>query len=218
MEQYKSGDRLVEAGTEFLSQDRQADSIYTVLSGWAIRYQWLSDGSRQILDFALPGSILGFEPEAMDLNRHSAEALTKLRLCILPRSKLIQLLAEFPEMGIKLASIGRSEQITLAQHLSNVGRRRARARITNLMMELLVRTRATSSNVIGDTIPFPLSQEVIGDALGLTSVHVNRMMRELREDGIAVVRSGKLTILDEERLMEEAELDHRHLATPMEVN
>ncbi len=217
-ERFKSGDRIVRAGTEFITEDEPADEFYTVLEGWTMLYQWLADGERQVLDFALQGTLIGFETQPGAPNRISAQALTNSRLCVLPRAGLIELLRAHPELAIRLAGISRTREITLAQHLANVGQRRARARIANLLMELIVRVRATSDPKLRGSIQLPVSQEIIGDALGLTSVHVNRMLRELREDGIVAIKNGTLKVLDAAKLADEADLDLRHLTSPVAVN
>ncbi len=110
-------------------------------------------------------------------------------------------------MALRMACIAARDQVFAYQHLTSVGRRTARERVANLLLELFVRVRQSAPEASGDAIRLLLTQEHLGDALGLTSVHVNRTLRALREDGVLAIKRGALSILDPDRLAEEAGFD-----------
>jgi len=181
------------------------------LDGWAYLYEILEDGRRQILDFSLPGALIGFQPHAASELTYSAQALTSISVCSFSRKRFNDFARTYPEMALRLASIAARDQYLAFHHLSNIGRRTARERVANLLLELFYRARVQSDVAPGDSIDMPLTQEQIGDAVGLTNIHVNRMLRDLRLAGLLEIipavppnRGGTLRILDPDRLAEEA--------------
>lgn len=204
LEGIRLGHRDYRAGADFLRQGEPQREVLTLLEGWAMRYSLLEDGSRQIIDFCLPGAFIGFQPDAEAPKGYAAQAITDIKVCALPQKGLMDMMSETPNMALRLACIAYRDQVSMARHLANVGRRKARGRVANLLMELFVRVRMRSAAAASEAIPLPLTQELIGDALGLTSVHVNRTLRGLREDKIVSLKGGTLRILDPDRLAEEA--------------
>lgn len=207
LQAFKSDERAIRAGTDFLSQGEPDGEFFTLLDGWALLYELLEDGRRQILDFALPGAVIGFQPASGMPMSYSAQALGDIRVCAFPRSRLPDFVRAHPETGLRMACLAARDHHLAYNHLSNVGRRTARERIANLLIELYYRVRLESPVAGGDEIPLPLTQEHIGDALGLTSVHVNRMLRALREDEVLSLSGGTLRVLDPDRLAQEAGFD-----------
>ncbi len=204
IEGIKLGNRDYPAGADFLRQGEPQREVFTLLHGWAMRYSLLSDGSRQIIDFCLPGAFIGFQPDSESPKGYAAQAITDIKVCALPQNGLMGMLSQTPNMAVRLACIAYRDQVSTARHLANLGRRLARGRVANLLMELFVRVRMRSAEAASEAILLPLTQELIGDALGLTSVHVNRTLRGLREDKIVNLQGGTLRILDPDRLAEEA--------------
>lgn len=204
IEGIKLGHRDYSAGADFLRQGEPQREVFTLLQGWAMRYSLLDDGSRQIIDFCLPGAFIGFQPDSESPKGYAAQAITDIKVCALPQKGLMDMLSQTPNMAVRLACIAYRDQVSMARHLANVGRRVARGRVANLLMELFVRVRMRSAAAASESIPLPLTQELIGDALGLTSVHVNRTLRSLREDKIVSLQGGTLRILDPDRLAVEA--------------
>ncbi len=137
----------------------------------------------------------------------SAEALTDVRVCVLPRTNFLRFFQDHPEIAVRLTWLAARCEARAQDHLVNIGRRPADARIAHLLLELYYRVQMGLPRIAGETMPFPLTQEHLGDALGLTSVHVNRMLRQLREQGIVAVRERQMEILNPEFLIETAEFD-----------
>lgn len=204
IEGIKLGNRDYPAGVDFLRQGEPQREVFTLLRGWAMRYSLLSDGSRQIIDFCLPGAFIGFQPDSESPTDYAAQAITDIEVCALPQNGLMGMLSRTPNMAVRLACIAYRDQVSTARHLANLGQRLARGRVANLLLELFVRVRMRSAEAVSEAIQLPLTQELIGDALGLTSVHVNRTLRGLREDKIVNLQGGTLRILDPDRLAEEA--------------
>lgn len=211
LEAYKTGERIFAAGTDFLEQGETNQEFFTLLDGWPYLYELLEDGRRQILDFALSDDVLGFQPEPAAPLMYSARALIDISVCAFPRDSLLDFVRAHPDIGLRIACIAARDHHLAYNHLSNVGRRPAKERVANLLLELFYRIRLRSPKISGDGVPLLLTQEHIGNALGLTSVHVNRTLRSLREDGIVALNRGTLHIIDPDRLAEiagfEAEVD-----------
>lgn len=204
---YKSGDREVKAGQDIFSLGAPCDAIYNLISGWVFRYNLLEDGRRQILDFALPGAVLGFHPDRVSMATFGAQALTDAVVCVMPHKALDSLSKKHPEIGMKLARLISRDQSLAFDHLTSLGRHSARERVAHLLLELFIRYRMQWPGNRIEEMHLPLTQEHIGDATGLTFIHVNRVLRDLRQDGIVEFHYRRLRILDPDKLIDVAGID-----------
>lgn len=202
IEEIASQYRTIPAGTDIYSEGEASDDLYMVVEGWVFQHQILEDGRRQILDFALPGSLLGFQPDRGAEMTHAAEALTRATVAVIPRDRLGEFLSRDPELGLRVISAAAGALNTAYESLTDVGRRTAREAVAHLLLRLFSRICAAGPQVAGTAISFPLTQEHIGDALGLTAVHVCRTLRCLREKGVVQLTNGKLSVLDPGALAE----------------
>ncbi|MBY0511991.1 MAG: Crp/Fnr family transcriptional regulator [Rhodospirillaceae bacterium] len=207
MIQFRSGERAIAAGTDLFSIGKPANAIFTLVSGWAFLYQSLKDSRRQILHFALPGAVLGLLPGQAARAPYGAQALTDCVLCIIPHENLSPLSREVPEIGMRLSWLISHDLHLAFDHLTSVGRRSARERVTHLLLELFVRYRGQWPGNRIDELYLPLTQQHVGDAVGLTAVHVNRILRKLREDGVIEFNYRHLRILDPDKLIDVSGLD-----------
>lgn len=205
MARYKTGNREVKAGQDLFGLGASCDTIYNLVSGWVFRYNLLEDGRRQILDFVLPGAVLGYHPAAG--YTFAAQALTDCVVCIIPHAALGPLSRKHPEISLRLAFLIAQDRSLAFDHLTSIGRRSARERVAHLLLELFVRCRRQWPGYRIEEMHLPLTQEHIGDATGLTFVHVNRVLRDLRQDGIVEFHYQRLRILDPDRLVDEAGID-----------
>jgi len=203
----RSGDRLITAGSDIFAPGAQCQTIYSLLDGWAFRYSILEDGQRQILDFVLPGAVLGFCSAKGGGSTYGVQALTNVTLCAISRNNFVSLLRDLPEMGIRLAWLIARDRSLAYDRLSSIGRLSAREQVAHLILELFIRCHAQWPNHDVDEMYLPLTQEHVGDALGLTSVHVNRVLRELREEGILEFHYRRLRVLNVDRLVDVAKID-----------
>ncbi len=207
VEHFKSGNRMLSAGVDLYSQGEVCSDLFTLLDGWVFLYQILADGRRQILDFALPGAFLGFQPDLDSPASHSAGCLTDVAVCVFPRENLFGLFRSHPELALRMAWITARDGALAREHLTNVGRRSARERVAHLLLELFHRVRRKAGDSTVNTIELPLTQEHIADALGLTTVHVNRTLRGLRQAKLLDISGRTLTVRDAALLAEIAVFD-----------
>lgn len=192
--------RAIPAGHEIYAEGEKAGDFYVVLEGWAILYQILEDGRRQILDFALPGSILGLVASCEAEMKHTAESLTDLKVAVVPRRRLGELIARDPTVAMRLVETMAGVLESAYESLTDAGRRTAREAVAHLLLRLARRVIASRPRLAGAVLELPLTLEHIGDAVGLTAVHVCRTLRGLREDGVVTYCKGRLRIANAARL------------------
>jgi len=168
-----------------------------MVSGWACRQRVLSDGRRQITSFILPGDMVGSLQQPEPSLDYSVMALTQV--VTVDASALMSAVAGGDPIHRGLARavrlLGPYEMVLTYNQIVRLGRQTAYERMVHLMLELLERLRL-AGKAGSDTFPLPLTQEVLSDALGLSVVHVNRTMRQLRRDGLLEVYGGRVKILD----------------------
>jgi CRP-like cAMP-binding protein len=183
----------VPAGTEIIRAEQDSPELYTLYSGWAFRFKTLPDGRRQILNFLLPGDLVGLQAAMFDAAQHGIEALTDVELCLLPRHKVWSLFGQMPELAFDLTWLGAREEGYVDDNLLSAGQRSAAERIAALIIMLYKRADALAM-VTDQTFAFPLSQQHIADALGLSLVHTNKTLARLRRMGMYTQANGSLTL------------------------
>jgi CRP-like cAMP-binding protein len=183
----------IPAGTEIIRAEQDSPELYTLYSGWAFRFKTLPDGRRQILNFLLPGDLVGLQAAMFDAAQHGVEALTDVELCLLPRHKVWSLFGQMPELAFDLTWLGAREESYVDDNLLSAGQRSAAERIAALIMMLYKRADALAL-VTDRTFAFPLSQQHIADALGLSLVHTNKTLARLRRMGMYAQANGSLTL------------------------
>jgi CRP-like cAMP-binding protein len=181
------------AGAEIIRAGDAAPEIYTLYSGWAFRFKTLPDGRRQILNFLLPGDLLGLQAAMFDAAQHGIEALTDVELCLLPRRKIWALFGEMPGLAFDVAWLGAREEGHVDENLTSAGRRTATERVAALIVMLYKRAKVLNL-VTDDTFAFPLTQQHIADALGLSLVHTNKTLARLRRMGMFNRTNGSMTL------------------------
>ena len=204
---YRNGDRKIEAGRDLFSIGSSGKTIFNLLDGWVAVYTLFEDGRRQIVQFALPGAILGVLPSRRGPATVGAQALTDVVVSVIPMSVLASHSRAEPEIGMRLARSLAHDCNLAFDHLTSIGRRSARERVAHLLLELFTRYRAQWPGNRSEEMVLPLTQEQIGDATGLTFVHVNRVLSVLRKEGIVQFHYRRLRILDPDRLIEVAGVD-----------
>jgi CRP-like cAMP-binding protein len=180
-------------GAEIIRAGEETPEIYTLYSGWAFRFKTLPDGRRQILNFLLPGDLLGLQAAMFDAAQHGIEALTEVQLCLLPRRKIWALFGEMPGLAFDVAWLGAREESHVDENLTSAGRRTSLERTAALIVMLYKRAKALGL-VINDTFMFPLTQQHIADALGLSLVHTNKTLARLRRLGMFKRFNGSITL------------------------
>ncbi|HSZ65353.1 MAG TPA: Crp/Fnr family transcriptional regulator [Xanthobacteraceae bacterium] len=183
------------AGSEIIRIGDAAPEVFTLYAGWAFRYKMLSDGRRQILSFLLPGDLLGLQAAMFDAALFGIEALTDVQLCVLPRKRLWTLFGKMPDLAFDVAWLGSRSESFVDENLTSVGRRTATERVAALIVTLYKRAKALAM-VEDETFAFPLTQQHIADALGLSLVHTNKTLARLKRMGMFKQNNGTMTLLN----------------------
>lgn len=204
----ETGAKVIPAGTDLYRQGDICSTYFIVLNGWLAFSVLLDDGSCQILDFVLPGAILGFQQAANAPMYHSARCLSVVRVYAFPRRKLDVIIETNPRLAILMCRQITANEARAHDHLANIGLRDARQRIAHLLLELYVRVRQRLPVERGEIFQLPLSQGQIGQALGLTYVHVCRTLQVLREQKIVRLANHRLEIIDPEALIATAGIEN----------
>ena len=218
-QEFRDSQYLLPARKVLYLEGMTADTLYTLFDGCLILFKILNNGKRQILRFLLPGDFFGFQVSGIGpagVHMHSSQALTKSTLCAFPTTQLRSMMEKHPQLAIRLAEMEMHDMNLCQHHLIGAGRKNAQESIAFLLLELFYRVRLQMQNGYDEateSIIFPLTQEDIGDAVGLTSVHVNRILKEMEAKGWIHCQSKRLTILDEEALMEIGQFDPGMIST-----
>ena len=197
--EFKSGELHAEPGTTLFLQATNSAHLYTILSGWAFRYKMLPDGRRQILNYALPGDLIGLQGSIANEMQHSVEALTDVLLCVFPREKLWSLYTGYPALAFDVTWLAAREEQILDENLLNVGRRTSIERIAYLLLHLFSRAEEAGLTK-SDTAQFPFTQQHLADTLGMSLVHTNKTLRRLTATKTMRWKDKKFEILDRDGL------------------
>lgn len=168
---------------------------FTLFDGYAMTYRLLDDGSRQVTRFVLPGGLLYFQDGGGAHWADTSEAIGPVVLCSFADRGLKALSARELHVAQALARIREAEEEMLAEHITDLGRRSSTQRVARLYLEIFFRQRAHGRTRDG-RCPFPFTQEQVGDAIGLSGAHVNRVLARLRAEGMMQVRRRVLHIPD----------------------
>jgi len=197
---FKKGELAVERGASVLVEGSHSAHLYTVLSGWGFRYKLLSDGRRQILNYALPGDLIGLQGSVMGEMQHSVEALSPMLLCVFQRGELHDLYRNHPGLAYDITWLASREERMLDENLLSVGRRSALERCAYLLA--FICKRAAGVGFSGrKPIVIPITQQHVADTLGLSLVHTNKTIRKLAVRDLVRWRDGGCEVLDVDGLM-----------------
>lgn len=192
--------RSVKRGTVLVRENDPSGDLFVLREGTAMSYVLLDDGSRQILRFLFPGDLLGTPALVYPRSPETLVALGDGVVCPFDRTAFTALLTEHPRLAAVLLALHQADRAALTDRLAALGRTSARARVAGLLVELRRRLLlAQQVRADGSFIP-GLTQEEIGDATGLTAVHVNRMLRQLEDERLIARENGRVRLLDEPSL------------------
>jgi len=197
VQRMKSGELAVEAGATVLEQGTSTTHIYTILEGVGYRQKTLDDGRQQILNFVMPGDLVGLQAALFDEMEHAVETLTAMRLCVFQRGDLYELFRRQPGLAYTVVWHAAREERMLDEHLVSVGRRTARERIAHTVVLLFERAGRLGLVDKGGVMDMPIRQRHLADALGLSVVHTNKTLKRLTGAGLMEWRGTRLRILDD---------------------
>lgn len=202
--------RTFVAGRDLVHQGQSDQAAYILISGWACSYKLLQNGERQIVDFQVPGDFLGLRSVMLHMSDHSIEPITDIEVTEVTVTDLLEAFARTPRLATAVFWAASRDEAMVVEHLIDIGRRNAAERMAHFLLELGARLALVG---LGSKAGFacPLSQYLLADALGLSAVHVNRVLRTLREKGMATFRDGFVTFDSYSRLTEFAEFDPVYL-------
>jgi len=197
---FKRGELAADKGATLLAEGSHSAHLFTVLSGWGFRYKLLEDGRRQILNYVLPGDMIGLQGSLMGEMQHSVEALSPMLLCMFERDRLMDLYTNYPGLAYDITWIASREERMLDEILLSVGRRSALERAAYLLAFIASRANKVGMGGKGN-VEIPITQQHVADTLGLSLVHTNKTIRKLIDRNFVQWRDGGCKVLDIEGLM-----------------
>ena len=197
-------------GCDMVYQGQKDQSAYIIASGWVCSYKLLPSGSRQIVDFQIPGDFLGLRSVLFRTADHCCMPVTPVEASEVMAADLLAAFTQTPRLAAAVMWAASRDEAMVVEHLVNLGRRTAAERTAHFMLELGARLRLVG---LADRKDFkcPLSQSLLADTLGLSPVHINRVLRELREENLMTFQKGHVTFHDYDGLVKMADFDHAYL-------
>ena len=211
--------RYIDPRRDLIAEGDKPKYVHLVLDGWGARYKTLPDGKRQIVSLFLPGDFCDLNVYILKQMDHSIGAITRLKVAMITPDEMTRLTHERPRVTQALWWHELVMTAIQREWTLNLGQRTAYERLGHLLVELYLRLRTVGLASNG-SCDFPLTQNDLADSSGLTPVHVNRTLQELRREGLIELERRHLHILDIERLKDVSmfnpnylHLDHegRHL-------
>ncbi|MDU8944696.1 Crp/Fnr family transcriptional regulator [Ovoidimarina sediminis] len=202
--------RSFAAGRDIVHQGQSDQAAYILSAGWVCSYKIQPDGTRQIVDFQIPGDFLGLRSVLLRTSDHSFEPIVNIQAAEVLAGDLLEAFAKMPRLATAILWAASRDEAMVVEHLVGLGRRDADTRLAHFLLELGARLALVG---LGNKAGYdcPLTQYHLADALGLSAVHVNRVLRQLRENGLLTFRDGRVSYDDHDRLMEFAEFDSLYL-------
>lgn len=202
--------RIFKAGRDLVHQGESDQLAYILASGWACSYKMLQNGERQVVDFQIPGDFLGLRSILLHLSDHSVQPVTDLEVIEIHLSDLLAVFSDVPRLAAAVFWAASRDEAMVVEHLVGVGRRGATQRMAHFLLELGARLSLVGMGTRAG-YACPLTQYLLADALGLSAVHVNRVLRQLREEGLLTFREGFVTFNDYRKLVEFADFEPTYL-------
>lgn len=200
---FKTGELDVKAGATILDEGAQSAHLFTLLSGWAFRYKTLEDGRRQILNFVLPGDLVGLQGSLIGEMQHSVEALSPTKLCVFQRNRLPEVFRNHPTIAFDITWIASREERILDENLLSVGRRSALERAAYLLAFIYQRAR-NAGMTRASQLSVPITQQHVADTLGLSTVHTNKTLKKLSARKLIKWHDRSCEVLDVDGLLQVA--------------
>ncbi len=202
--------RVFVAGRDLVYQGQTQHAAYILASGWVCSYKTQPDGTRQIIDFQVPGDFLGLRSVLLRTSDHSFEPVVDIEAAEVLATDLIGVFERAPRLAAAVLWAASRDEAMVVEHLVGVGRRAADSRVAHFLLELGSRLALVG---LGSREGYdcPLTQYHLADALGLSAIHVNRVLRFLREEGLATFRDRRVIFHDYGRLATLADFDDAYL-------
>jgi len=198
-------------GADFVVQGEPDEAAYVVLEGWASRSRQLADGRRQILNFLLPGDWAGLTTILFRTADHSATAVTPIVAARVFPADMAVLFRDHVRLALGIYWSAAQEEAVISEHLVDVGQRSAFERLAHLFFETLLRLDVVGQVGADDSFDFPLNQRDLADAMGLSQIHVNRMLKRLHREALVEVSGRQAHVLDRLKLERAVNFERTYL-------
>lgn len=202
--------RSMDADQDIVRERDRPSECCLIVDGFAASYKHSQEGKRQFMSFYIPGDIPDLQSLHLDVMDHNIVTLVPTKVAFIPHAALHHVARQYPGIAAAFWRDTLIDASIFREWIINVGRRDARARMAHLLCELVVRLRAVGL-ILDWSFVLPLTQAELGDALGLSTVHVNRVLQELRGDGLIRSEGKTLIIEDWEGLKRAGEFDPTYL-------
>ena len=203
LDRLEARERALRRGAILLRESDPMGEVFILKRGALMSYVVLEDGSRQILRFLFPGDMVAVSALVYRRSPETIVALADSVVCPFERGAMAELVCDHPRLAGLMIALNQMERVALTDRLAALGRTSAKARVAAILIEIRNRMRQFDPTVDG-TFTLGLTQEEIGDATGLTAVHVNRMLRQLEVDGLIMREAGRIRFLNEPSLLRTA--------------
>ena len=202
--------RKFPAGRDLFHQGQTDQAAYLLAQGWAHSYKILPNGDRQIVDFQIPGDFLGLRSVLFRVADHNVAPITPVEASEVMPADLLETFSHAPRLATAVLWAASRDEAMVVEHLVGMGRRNAAERTAHFLLELNARLSLVEMADMNG-YACPLSQYHLADALGLSAVHINRVLRELRDNGMVTFQNSRVTFNDFDRLVEFADFDREYL-------
>jgi CRP-like cAMP-binding protein len=202
--------KIVEAHEDIVREGERAPDCNLILEGFAFRYKILPGGRRQILSYQIPGDFCDIQSFVLRVQDHGVGTITRCRVALISHSVVQDITEKYPRVARALWRETLVDAALYREWMASMGRRNAYQRIAHLLCELATRLEAVGLNQ-GDSYVLPITQAELADSLGLSIVHVNRTLQQLRTERLISLRSGRLLIHDRTKLETAGEFDPAYL-------
>ncbi|MFN3930188.1 MAG: Crp/Fnr family transcriptional regulator [Brevundimonas sp.] len=198
------------ARQDLIREGDRPGPVFVVLGGWACRYKILPNGSRQILAYLMPGDACDLNVGLLAEMDHSIQAVTACLIATIERAEMDAIMDSHRGVARAMYLAQLIDEGTMRAWITSMGRRASIERVAHLMCELYLRAHNVGL-ALEPKFALPLSQAMLADSLGMTPVHLNRVMKELRASGAMTLQRGSLVIEDPARLVRIAGFDENYL-------
>jgi len=203
--------KTIPAGHDFVVENDKPDQCALICAGWACRHKMTAAGKRQILSLHFAGELPDLQSLLLSTMDHSLAAITDLEIAFIPHTALKAAIKSFPELALPLWRMTLVDGAIYREWLLAMGRLQAELHMGHLFCELQVRLEAVGMLKSDGGYDFPITQADLADALGMSSVHVNRSVQALRQQGLISWSNGHMVINDFDELTERSEFDPTYL-------
>jgi CRP-like cAMP-binding protein len=202
--------RNLDTASYLVREGERPEYCCALVSGFAYRHKVTGDGARQIMSIHMPGDFIDLQNSFLDISDHNVQSLTRVDAAFVSRPAVREISRERPNVGRAMWTSTLIDASIFREWVMNVGRRDSFSRIAHLLCEFAMRLQRAGL-AEAHAYVLPMTQEQLADAVGLTPVHVNRVLKELDRQGLIVRKKRAITIPDWQKLLEAGDFSSRYL-------